>query len=189
MMPQSAGASTRGRGSAQASSSSSSRVPSGKAKRPQRLRVEVVLDPGPDLFSQGPTSQVSSALVGLTTVFGMGTGVTPPLQGPRRQLYQRTRMVGKAAHAIRSLVNKTAAGSLRRPSFERVLKKTRAASTYRAGSTTRLGAGYRSSRSTVSADQLQALRLFHLPSIKHVLYMRSYLITQRVSSSRGALPT
>src|SRR6476661_4160916 len=61
---------------------------SGKAKRPQRLRVEVVLDPGPDLFSQGPTSRVSSALVGLTAVFGMGTGVTPPLQGPRTQLYQ-----------------------------------------------------------------------------------------------------
>ena len=70
---------------------------SGQAKRPQRLRVEVVLDPGPDLFSQGPTSQVSSALVGLTAVFGMGTGVTPPLQGPRRQLYQATRVVGKAA--------------------------------------------------------------------------------------------
>lgn len=60
----------------------------GQAKRPQRLRVEVVLDPGPDLFSQGPTSRVSSALVGLTAVFGMGTGVTPPLQGPRMQLYQ-----------------------------------------------------------------------------------------------------
>ncbi len=39
--------------------------------------------PGPDLFSRGPTSRVSSALVGLTTVFGMGTGVTPPLEGPR----------------------------------------------------------------------------------------------------------
>src|SRR5207249_11506749 len=43
------------------------------------------LDPGPDLFSRGPTSRVSSALVGLTTVFGMGTGMTPPLQGPRIQ--------------------------------------------------------------------------------------------------------
>src|SRR5258708_33069983 len=60
---------------------------------------------------------------------------------------------------------------------------------YRARSTTWLGAGYRSSRSTVSADQLQALRLFHLPSIKHVLFMRSYLLSQRVSSSRGRLPT
>src|SRR5436190_17491250 len=70
---------------------------SAQAKRPQRLRVEVVLDPGPDLFSQGPTSRVSSALVGLTAVFGMGTGVTPPLQGPRRQLYQARDASGKAA--------------------------------------------------------------------------------------------
>ena len=44
--------------------------------------------PGPDLFSRGPTSRVSSALVGLTTVFGMGTGVTPPLEGPRVSFYR-----------------------------------------------------------------------------------------------------
>src|SRR2546430_15819924 len=37
------------------------------------------LDPGPDLFSRGPTSRVSSALVGLTAVFGMGTGMTPQI--------------------------------------------------------------------------------------------------------------
>ena len=30
------------------------------------------------LLSQGVYSQVPSALVGLTSVFGMGTGVTPP---------------------------------------------------------------------------------------------------------------
>ena len=71
----------------------------GKEKRPQRLRVEVVLDPGPDLFSRGPTSQVSSALVGLTAVFGMGTGVTPPLQGPRSTFYRSLRGPGKPARA------------------------------------------------------------------------------------------
>jgi len=34
----------------------------------------------------------------------------------------------------------------------------------------------RSSHSTVSADQLQVLRLFHLPSIEHVISVRSYLV-------------
>ena len=34
---------------------------------------------GGDLLSQGDSPQVPSALVGLTSVFGMGTGVTPPL--------------------------------------------------------------------------------------------------------------
>lgn len=35
------------------------------------------------LLSQGVTTQVPSALAGLTSVFGMGTGVTPPLSPPK----------------------------------------------------------------------------------------------------------
>jgi hypothetical protein len=35
------------------------------------------------LLSQGISPQVPSALVGLTSVFGMGTGVTPPLWPPK----------------------------------------------------------------------------------------------------------
>jgi len=35
--------------------------------------------PGNDLLSQGLSPQVPSALEGLTSVFGMGTGVSPPL--------------------------------------------------------------------------------------------------------------
>ena len=37
---------------------------------------------GDVLLSQGETPQVPSALAGLTSVFGMGTGVTPPLWPP-----------------------------------------------------------------------------------------------------------
>ena len=37
---------------------------------------------GGDLLSQGVSPQVPSALAGLTSVFGMGTGVTPPLWPP-----------------------------------------------------------------------------------------------------------
>ena len=39
---------------------------------------------GSDLLSQGVTPQVPSALEGLTSVFGMGTGVAPPLLPPER---------------------------------------------------------------------------------------------------------
>src|SRR5207247_10817404 len=76
-------------GHAPRSRSSMSASMAGKEKRPLALARSKSFskNPGPDLFSQGPTSRVSSALVGLTTVFGMGTGVTPPLEGPRRQLY------------------------------------------------------------------------------------------------------
>ena len=38
---------------------------------------------GDVLLSQGLSSQVPSALEGLTSVFGMGTGVTPPLWPPK----------------------------------------------------------------------------------------------------------
>ena len=38
--------------------------------------------PGNDLLSQGPTSQVPSALEGLTAWFGMEQGVSPPLEPP-----------------------------------------------------------------------------------------------------------
>ena len=38
--------------------------------------------PGDDLFSQEVAPRVSSALESLTSVFGMGTGVTSPLASP-----------------------------------------------------------------------------------------------------------
>ena len=41
---------------------------------------------GGDLLSQGESPQVPSALAGLTSVFGMGTGVTPPLWPPEIML-------------------------------------------------------------------------------------------------------
>ena len=43
------------------------------------------------LLSQGLSSQVPSALEGLTSVFGMGTGVTPPLWPPKSVVnYEQT---------------------------------------------------------------------------------------------------
>ena len=40
--------------------------------------------PGSDLLSHPLAEAVPSALEGLTTVFGMGTGVSPPVQPPGR---------------------------------------------------------------------------------------------------------
>jgi hypothetical protein len=39
-------------------------------------------NPGDDLLSQGVSPQVPSALAVFTSVFGMGTGVSPPLSPP-----------------------------------------------------------------------------------------------------------
>jgi hypothetical protein len=41
---------------------------------------------GDDLLSHVVANAVPSALEGLTSVFGMGTGVTPPLQSPENRL-------------------------------------------------------------------------------------------------------
>ena len=52
------------------------------ANGPPHERGTIVRNPGDVLLSQGISPQVPSALVGLTAVFGMGTGVSPPLWSP-----------------------------------------------------------------------------------------------------------
>ena len=55
--------------------------PDKKAKRPSLTMAPLHL-PGDVLLSQDPSVQVSSALEVLTSVFGMGTGGTPPVLSP-----------------------------------------------------------------------------------------------------------
>ena len=55
----------------------------GRKRRTRPRRASFKEKSGGDLLSQGVSSQVPSALVGLTSVFGMGTGVTPPLWPPK----------------------------------------------------------------------------------------------------------
>ena len=52
--------------------------------RPPCVRGRPALEifPGGDLLSRRPASRVPSALEDLTSVFGMGTGVAPPLYPP-----------------------------------------------------------------------------------------------------------
>ena len=45
------------------------------------------MESGSDLLSRAVSSQVPSALKGLTSVFGMGPGVTPSLSPPERVIY------------------------------------------------------------------------------------------------------
>ena len=57
--------------------------------RKNRLYQQAVfsVESGGDLLSRAVTSQVPSALKGLTSVFGMGTGVTPSLSPPEMVIY------------------------------------------------------------------------------------------------------
>ena len=53
----------------------------------------IIRNPGGDLLSQGASPQVPSARAGLTAVFGMGTGVSPPPWPP-----ETVRSTWSAAH-------------------------------------------------------------------------------------------
>ncbi len=59
--------------------------------------------PGTDLLSHRVPPAVSSALVGLASVFGMGTGVSPPLWAPDPKFYdnREERSVHSPANALR----------------------------------------------------------------------------------------
>ena len=52
-------------------------------KDPHRWGSFALQKIGGVLLSQGLSTQVPSALEGLTSVFGMGTGVAPPLWPPK----------------------------------------------------------------------------------------------------------
>ena len=56
-------------------------------------------NPGGDLLSQGASPQVPSARAGLTAVFGMGTGVSPPLWPPEIVRSAAPHGLGDAEHA------------------------------------------------------------------------------------------
>ncbi len=60
-----------------------------KNQRPGRMDRVLKDPPGSVLLSQGVSPQVPSALAGLTSVFGMGTGVTLPTKSPEN--FSKTR--------------------------------------------------------------------------------------------------
>ena len=58
------------------------------------LRIGALgINPGGDLRSHTVTRAVSSAQRGLTSVFGMGTGVTPAIWPPGKSMSSNTKIV------------------------------------------------------------------------------------------------
>ena len=60
-------------------------------------------NPGDVLLSRAVSSSVPSALGGLTAVFGMGTGVTPPASSPEVQNHNREGFSPEASHKMADL--------------------------------------------------------------------------------------
>ena len=72
-------------GSPQPKSGSAARDLSCKRKRPPRFLLMAVIYVGDDLLSHTLSRAVQSAQQGLTSVFGMGTGVSPAVRSPASQ--------------------------------------------------------------------------------------------------------
>ena len=134
------------------------------------LREGGRFNPGPDLFSRGPTSQVSSALAGLTAVFGMGTGVASPLESPG--FFCCDDVTGcDATGTIRPRAALESMGIFafcpRRPvPATRWDPRSLAAAHWSAAEVVK--------PSTISTAQLRRSPDFHMPPIKQVVYLRSY---------------
>ena len=64
-----------------------------KQKALRHITIRLLYKSGNDLLSQGVSTQVSSALESLTSVFGMGTGVSSPLLSPETLFPQNCIMI------------------------------------------------------------------------------------------------
>ena len=80
-------------------------------RSPRRRGLRSLEKSGGDLLSQGASPQVPSALAGLTSVFGMGTGVTPPLWPPET-CFQSPRVFPRDFHSEHERVCFQALGRL-----------------------------------------------------------------------------
>jgi hypothetical protein len=93
------------------------------ARTPLRVAYREENLPGSVLLSQGLPPQVPSALEGLTSVFGMGTGGSPPLSPPDRIwcLVTPSKLVTGSSHSLR-VEEKTSTDS--DPSAQRITALT-----------------------------------------------------------------
>ncbi len=55
-------------------------------------RTKKQIPPGDDLLSQRCVPPVPSALTGLTSGFGMGPGVSPPLKSPEESVFKKPKL-------------------------------------------------------------------------------------------------
>ncbi len=79
--------------------SSNQQLRAKKQRSPSQSEGLLQRNPGGVLLSQGATPQVPSALAGLTAVFGMGTGVSPPPWPPETVRPRAQRCTKKAQRA------------------------------------------------------------------------------------------
>ena len=144
-----------------------SRVPS----EPPALSLTKKEIPGDDLLSHPVARAVPSALAGLTAVFGMGTGVSPPLWSPDTSLSKvGDRISGGCAIGFPARGCRAAAGSLVCVEIRRIANHES-----RFSPIIRTSSGIeRSSPRPISTAQLKELPLLHLRPINQLVSLGSY---------------
>src|SRR6516165_1605963 len=133
------------------------------------------MTPGSDLLSHAVARTVPSALEGLTTVFGMGTGVAPPATPPGT--YQGGR------YGPRHLAMARAFGSR----FPKATGTLACDSEPRCKLHTATPEAVPSSPRPISTGRLKTLRSLHPRPINQVVLLGSYPVTRWEASSWGGL--
>ena len=116
------------------------------------------------LFYQAASSQVSSARVSLTAVFGMGTGVPSPSSAPTMEFLREPSELNKVT--LKSVWKEPAAGHgviITAPCQNVFVTSVRIC---------------RSSPRSISTVKLKTSLPLHTQPINHVVFVGSYLITQ-----------
>jgi hypothetical protein len=139
----------------------------------ESLESLFVFYPGSDLLSHAVSSAVSSALRGLTSVFGMGTGVSPAVWPPGN-------WVGRARLAFDGRVRAGGPGTTEREQWNEAAAagtalRTRRSSHSAAGLLPGCevpGKFYGQAERPISTGKLHALLRFHIPPIKEVVFLR-----------------
>ena len=130
------------------------------------------------LFSRAASSQVSSAPVSLTTVFGMGTGGSSPSLTPTLPFYLgRIYSVYTSYEGVPSKPNNTHYLSNSKKLFKFLYPKIRYVWTF----------SFWSSPRPISISQLNASRHLHLWPINHIVFVGSYQLALWDILSHGGL--
>ena len=141
-----------------------------KEKTPTEIRG-CFLCVGTYLFYQAASSQVSSARVSLTAVFGMGTGVPSPSSAPTIEMFAGFYPLREPSElnkvTLKSVMERTCCRS--RCHHHRFLSKC---------VRLHLFEYCRSSPRSISTVKLKTSLPLHTQPINHVVFVGSYLITQ-----------
>ena len=139
-----------------------------KEKRPSKRMISLCV--GTYLFYRAASSQVSSARVSLTAVFGMGTGVPSPSSAPTIEMFAEFYPLREPSE-----LNKVTLKSVGKNLLQVTVSSSPLPVKMCSFTSVRI---CRSSPRSISTVKLKTSLPLHTQPINHVVFVGSYLITQ-----------